>query len=254
MRPFPLLLLFCVLLWSIPAQAERLISRLSTDSIEITSSYDGERITFFGNVEPELGADQRHVEGPFHVIVVVRGPAMHRVAREKTRRFGIWLNTDEVMFRHFPSFFHVIASGRLAEITDPETLAEEAILPEIQPARSAAPGQPRADHFGRELVRLMSERGFFGVHEYGVHFLSETFYSAWLSLPSDAPPGNYVATTYVFKAGELVARRSEGFIVRKTGFERFLALSAVQQPFLYGLACVALALFTGWLGGVVFRR
>ena len=58
----------------------------------------------------------------------------------------------------------------------------------------------------------------------------------------------------MFKDGKVIARKSEGFAVRKIGFERFLALSAVQQPLLYGLVCVALALFTGWLGGVLFRR
>ena len=42
--------------------------------------------------------------------------------------------------------------------------------------------------------------------------------------------------------------------MRKIGFERFLGLAAQQQPLLYGLVCVILALFTGWLGGVVFRR
>jgi hypothetical protein len=33
-----------------------------------------------------------------------------------------------------------------------------------------------------------------------------------------------------------------------------LGLAAVDHPLLYGLAAVILALFTGWLGGVVFRR
>ncbi|MNT64219.1 putative transmembrane protein (Alph_Pro_TM) [compost metagenome] len=58
----------------------------------------------------------------------------------------------------------------------------------------------------------------------------------------------------MFKDGEIIARKSEGFSVRKIGFERFLALSAVQQPLLYGVICVILALFTGWMGGVLFRR
>jgi len=58
----------------------------------------------------------------------------------------------------------------------------------------------------------------------------------------------------VFKNGEIIARKSEGFAVRKIGFERFLAQSSVQQPLLYGLVCVVLALFTGWLGGVLFKR
>jgi hypothetical protein len=60
--------------------------------------------------------------------------------------------------------------------------------------------------------------------------------------------------TYVFQNGEIVARKSEGFAVRKMGFERFMALAAVQQPLAYGIICVILALFTGWLGGIIFKR
>ena len=87
-----------------------------------------------------------------------------------------------------------------------------------------------------------------------VNFLSDTFYSARLTLPSNAPPGPYLALTYVFKDGKVIARKSEGFSVSKIGFERFVALAAVQQPLLYGIVCVVLALFTGWLGGVIFKR
>jgi len=28
----------------------------------------------------------------------------------------------------------------------------------------------------------------------------------------------------------------------------------MQQPLLYGVICVLLALFTGWLGGALFKR
>src|SRR5262249_53502130 len=108
--------------------------------------------------------------------------------------------------------------------------------------------------FGRELIRLMTEKGLFGVNENAVNFLSDNFYYARLTLPSDAPPGPYIALTYVFKDGQVIARKSEGFDVRKIGFERFVALTAVQQPLLYGVVCVILALFTGWLGGVIFKR
>jgi hypothetical protein len=42
--------------------------------------------------------------------------------------------------------------------------------------------------------------------------------------------------------------------VRKSGFENFVYVMSRQQPLLYGIACVLLALGTGWLAGVVFRR
>ena len=253
MRHWLIAILICLGLGT-PALAERLISTLSNDTIEITSSFNGERMTFYGSIAPDAGAEQRYVEGPYHVIVVILGPTQDRVAREKTHEFGVWLNTGEVRFDGFPSYFHVLSSGRLRDITDVTTLTTNFILPESHTLLPNPAGWWKTMVFGRELIRLMTQEGLFGVQENGVNFLSDNFYSAQLTLPSNAPPGPYVAQTYLFKNGEIIARKSEGFAVRKIDFERFLALSANQYPLLYGLACVVLALFTGWLGGVIFRR
>lgn len=247
-----LLTIVLLLLLAGPVQAERLVSQVSNDTVEITSSFSGERLTFFGSIIPDAGSEQKFVTGPFHVVVVVLGPTQNRVARQKTNVLGIWFNTDQVEFANFPSYFHVLSSGRLTDITDVTTLTTNLILPESHTLGSG--DWWKGAVFGRELVRLMTEDGLFGVQENAVNFSTETFYSARLTLPSSAPPGPYIALTYVFRNGEIIARQSEGFAVRKIGFERFLALSAVQQPLLYGVICVILALFTGWLGGVIFRR
>jgi uncharacterized protein (TIGR02186 family) len=248
-----LLALLALLALALPAQAARLISNLSNDTIEITSSFDGETLTFFGTIAPDAGSAEP-VSGPFQVVIVVLGPRQDRVAREKTNNFGIWLNTEQVAFSRFPSYFHVLSSDRLLNVTDIATLNDNLILPESHALAPNPAGFMKTLNFGRELIRLMSQEGLFGVQESGVQFLSDTFYSAQLTLPSNAPPGPYIAQTYVFKDGVLITRKSEGFAVRKIDFERFLALSSTQYPFLYGLACVLLALFTGWLGGVIFKR
>ena len=249
-----LALLVLLLAAIVPARAERLVSQLSNDSVEITSSFAGERMSFFGTIAPDAGSEQKFVEGPYHVVVVVLGPTQNRVAREKTNFFGIWLNSGQVEFTNFPSYFQVLSSGRLSDIADVTTLTTNYILPESHTLVADGSDWWNGAIFGRELIRLMTEQGLFGVQENGVNFLSDTVYSARLTLPSNAPPGPYIALTYVFKDGEIITRKSEGFAVRKIGFERFLALTAVQQPLLYGLVCVVLALFTGWLGGVLFKR
>ena len=242
------------LLLATPAAAERLVSQVSNETIEITSSFDGERMNFFGSIAPDAGSEDKFVTGPFHVVIVVLGPTQNRVAREKTHNFGIWLNTDKVEFDNFPSYLHVLSSARLTDITDITTLTSNAIVPEAYTMAASTSDWWKTEIFSRELVRLMSQEGLFGVQENAVNFLSENFYSARLTLPSNAPPGPYVALTFVFKDGQVIARKSEGFSVRKIGFERFIALSAVQQPLLYGVICVLLALFTGWLGGAIFKR
>jgi len=246
--------LLFVFVSSLPASAQRLVSMASRDQVAITSSFSGETLTFFGNIEPEAGAEQRFVEGPFHVVITVTGPWQNRVARHSEPVFGVWMTTEQSLFRSFPSYYHVLSSGTLADITSAETLHELRILPEDQVQLAAEPGDRRATDLGAEMLRLMAERGLVATNQTGVVFRSETFYAAQVSLPADVPPGSYLAHTYLFKNGALIAERSEGFTVRKIGFERFLGQAASNQPLLYGLATVLLALFTGWLGGVVFRR
>ncbi|HVW93928.1 MAG TPA: TIGR02186 family protein, partial [Devosia sp.] len=154
----------------------------------------------------------------------------------------------------FPTYFQVLASNPLNKIADQRTLAAERILPETQAQLSAVPQSLHVERFGAELVRLMEARGLFGIHEEAVRFLSPTAYAAQLTLPGDISNGLFITQTYLFKNGQLIAKRGDSFAVNKTGFERFVFTSAHDYPLAYGLTCVALALVTGWLGGVIFRR
>ena len=249
-----LLALFALLAFTAPVQAERLVSMVSREEVAITSSFAGETLTLFGNVEPDVGAANTVVSGPYHVIITVTGPLQTRVARHSQPVFGLWMNTEQAVFRNFPSYYQVIASAPLTDITTPEQLDALAITPEHQVERTAPLATLKDARLGEQLIRLMTEKNLIRVNPTGVVFRSNTLYAAQVSLPSDVPPGPYLAHTYLFKNGQMIAERSEGFSVRKIGFERFLGQSATDFPLLYGLVCVALALFTGWLGGVVFRR
>lgn len=237
-----------------PARAEQLVSQVSRNEVNITSSFSGETLTLFGSIEPEIGAASRVLEGPYHIVITVTGPLQNRVARRKSHVFGVWLNTAEATFKAFPSLYQVLSDTKLTDITEPLTLARRSVPLIAQARNSSQSGWWNSLEFGKELVRLMQDRGLYRLNEQGVTFRSDTFYFAQIALPSDAPPGPYVAHTYLFKNGEIIAETSDGFSVRKIGFERFLGQSARQSPLLYGLVCVALALFTGWLGGVVFKR
>jgi len=247
------LLLALALLLTTPAMAERLVTQVSQDVVSITSSFTGQTLTLFGSIEPDPGTTDMP-EGPYHVVITIEGPQQSRVARRKTNQFGIWLNTQQAEFEGFPSFYQVLSDARLTDITNPIMLAERQIPLESQARYSAKAGWWDSLAFGQELVRLMVEKGMFRLNESGVTFRSNTLYFAQVNLPAEAPPGPYLAHTYLFKNGEIVGERTEGFSVRKIGFERFLGQSARQYPLLYGIVCVALALGTGWLGGVVFRR
>jgi len=234
------------------SRAEDLVSVVSNPNIAITSSFNGETLSIFGNVEPDDGAAA--AKGPYDVIIVVTGPSVDRVARLKTNNLGLWMNTEQVEFNPFPTYFQVLASNPLDKITDQATLEANRILPEVQARISAVPQSLHVERFGSELVRLMTARGFFGINELAVRFLSPTAYAGQLTLPGDISNGLFITQTYLFKDGKLLAKRGDSFAVNKTGFERFLFTSSREYPLFYGITCVALALGTGWLGGVIFRR
>ena len=248
-----LLLALMLIATATPVGAEKLASTVSSATIQITSSFDGAVLSLFGNIESDVHG--LAAPGPYNVIVVVTGPLQDRVTRLKTNNWGIWTNTDQVTFKQFPSFYDVLASGKLANIATPEVLDEKNVLPIEQALASSTLGEiAKSTEFGTELVRLMTEQGHFAVKEDAVRFLTTTAYVAQVTLPSDVANGPFIAHTMVLKDKQLVAERTEGFSVRKSGFENFVFVASKQQPLLYGIVCVILALGTGWLAGVVFRR
>ncbi len=249
----------CSLFLLTPAQAQRLVSKLSAIEVSINSTFAGESLTLFGNVEAPIGENGRSVTGPFDIIIVIQGPSTQRVVRQKSPQLGIWLNSDEVTFSAVPAYYHILATGPLNKITDEETLEEQRIGLVYQAVVPQYEGQSEAEKaheqgFADQLVRLMGEAEMFGLSERRVSFLSQTFYNTNLTLPANVPNGTYLAKTYLFANGELLDQKAERFVVRTTGAERFIGNAARDFPLAYGLTSVLLALFTGWLGAVAFRR
>ena len=62
MRTMPLFAAMLIMAHLIPqpVQAQRLVSALSNKVVSIDSSFSGETLTLFGNVEPEAGAADEH--------------------------------------------------------------------------------------------------------------------------------------------------------------------------------------------------
>lgn len=234
------------------ASAQGLVFGTSDPTISIQSNFAGETITLFGNIEPSL--DGTPPQGPYDVVFVIRGPVEERVVRRKSRQFGIMLNADHALFTGLPSFYRVLSSRPLETILDPEIIAQRRLSVEAQVGLALQESTGNVALFENELVRLMGNANLFRTEGRGVSFLSPTFFSARVVLPANVPNGIFLAQALVVQNGEVIAQGAQRFFVQKSGFERFVGEAAVNQPLLYGLATVLLALATGWLGGVLFRR
>ncbi|WP_424982118.1 TIGR02186 family protein [Maritalea sp. S77] len=239
---------------TIEASAQRLVMSTSEPVVSISSNFAGDTITIFGTIEPDVGGSAEQVTNNYNIVISIKGPSGTYVARKKTRQAGIWLNGEQEAFEGFPSYFALVSSAPLEKIADPGVLSVAGLAfdsaPHIRPVRRTQ----NTDPFAQELIRLMKKRGLYSLDEHGVQFLSDTFFSARIALPAHVPNGTYLANTYVFQEGQLIDNAPQRFTVRTVGFERFVANSAKEYSLLYGVVCVILAIFTGWLSGVVFRR
>ena len=239
----------CWFILPFSAQAESLLFTLSDDAVEITSNFTGERIVVFGAVR---GVPD--VEPTYEVAVVVQGPAQDLVVRRKERLLGIWANRTAREFDDVPSYYVMHLSENFSRALDPSRLREYRLgvtsLPFVQEATSEATAQA----FAKALVDLKIARGLYDERKRAVEFLAPNVFRTTFFLPSDIPTGEYRVSVYLFRDETFLAGQTDTLLIAKGGFSERIARAAIEFPFYYGLVCVALALFTGWFAGVIFRR
>ena len=80
----------------------------------------------------------------------------------------------------------------------------------------------------------------------------QVLYQARISLPSSVQTGTYTAETFAIRNGKVVASAITRVDVTKEGFERFVAVAADRNGWLYGLFAVLVSVGMGWIAGRLF--
>jgi len=229
-----------------------LVPDISSRSVEIRYSFTGAQLLLFGAI---LYPGGRAPARPADIVVVLRGPVQPIVVREKQKIAGIWMNADSNRFRSAPSFYAVASSRPIAELVDERTAAiYEMGLQNLQlsPGGGALPDKER--RFEAGLLDLKRRQGLFAEHPRGVEVSQSVLYRATISIPSQVPVGTYTAETFLIDRGRVLAAATREIEIKKSGFERFVALAARRHAFLYGIVAVLLSLALGYAAGLFFRR
>jgi uncharacterized protein (TIGR02186 family) len=251
-----LALLLGAALTSSPARAERLIVSVSNHRVTVTPNYSGEELVLFGSVERDAATPDNRA--PYDLVVTVSGPRVDMVTRRKERKFGIWVNTDYRQFLQVPSYLALFANRPFAAIAPPEVQRRQQLgLDNVLLTQRVGPDYADVvpnDVFRRAFVRLRSEHGLYREETSAVSFLTPTLFRTGIPLPAEVPIGTYKVEIRLFSAGSLVTRTETAFDIVKVGFEQFVATAARQNGFGYGLVTVLMALMTGWMASIVFRK
>lgn len=230
----------------------RLVPDISARSIEIRYSFTGAQLLLFGAI---LYPGGRVPSDPADVIVVLKGPVEPILVREKQKVAGIWMNADSNRFRSAPGFYAVASSAPVRQLVDERTAAiYELGLQDLQlsPGGGALPDKER--RFEAGLLDLRKRQNLYAEHPRGVEISEGVLYRARIAIPSQVPVGTYTAETFLVDNGKVVAAATREIEIGKSGFERWVALVARRNSFLYGLASVLLSLGLGWAAAAAFRR
>src|SRR5262245_39441737 len=97
------------------AQSESVELDTSTREIAIEPDFNGADIVIFGSVDNSK--QETSASGYYDIIVVIRGPAETVVTRRKERIAGVWMNGASRSFFKVPSFYGVLSTRPITEIT-----------------------------------------------------------------------------------------------------------------------------------------
>jgi uncharacterized protein (TIGR02186 family) len=248
-RPTRLLLCFALATVLPPGDALRaqsLVADLSHHLIAITTAFVGTTVVLFG-VADRGG----------NIAVTVQGPREDLVVRRKSRVAGIWVNRESLAFRGVPTYYAVASTGPLEQIARPDVLAHLEIGTgsiDLEPidATGLDPGEIMS--FKDALVRRKQEQGLYSREPAPVNFIGEKLFRTTLTFPANVPPGIYQVQVFDLQGGFAADAQRSTLVVSKVGFEADIYDFAQHRASLYGLTAIAMAILSGWLAGVIFRR
>jgi uncharacterized protein (TIGR02186 family) len=238
------------------ANCEHLVVALSSHRVQINSSFVGTELVLFGAVERDAQSVAR--TGGYDIVVKVSGPRQTKVTRGKGRVLGIWVNVESRVFVDAPGFLAMLSNRPANEIAGPEVLRryqiglDNILLPQV--ISGDIGDVPPNDPFRTAFLRLNREQGLYREVGNAVTFLTPTLFRAAIPLPANVPTGTYLVDVDLFSDGVMLGPSNSAIEIQKVGSEQFIASAAREHGLLYGLATAALALLTGWLASVVFRR
>jgi uncharacterized protein (TIGR02186 family) len=230
-----------------PAAAKGIIADVDDHLVEITTDFAGQDILVFGAID-----------GPGDVILVMRGPAGRVLVHRKDRIAGIWVNADSVEFEDVPSLYGVASSRQLFEILTPDLLDRYQLgvgRVRFEAADSELPG---TGPFRTALVQQKKKQGLYADRVGRVTFIGETLFRANLHLPSNVPTGTFLIDVYLVRDGRIIDAQNMPLVISKVGFGadiyKYANARSIAQRFLYGVAAVLVALLTGWMAHLAFRK
>lgn len=236
-------------------ERERVEADVSTRSVAVTSAFTGVEIVVFGSV---INTKSESAEsGLYDVVVVVEGAHVPLVARKKSNVAGLWINTSSVNLSNIPSYYAIASTRPLTEIAEGHILSQYRIGFEhmhMDRPEGADVSEKEFADFKQAVIRLKKKEGVYVARDYNVAFIGQALFRASIALPANVPVGPLSTRVHLFRDGEHLSSYTTKLKLEREGVERWLHSLAFDHGLLYGIMTVIIAVASGLLASMMFRK
>ena len=229
------------------AYGTALIIDSSTNEVKVSSSFIGTDVMVFGTANDKDD-----------IIVVITGPTETAIVRKKGRVSGIWINKEKLEFREIPGFYAIASTRPLSEITETNELKKQKIG--IHNVITTASLNSKDENiktfksFKDALVRGQKTKGLYLDMPLTIDVVSKRLFKTTFHFPNNMTTGIYTVKVFSFQKKRLVSMVSKTISVEKIGIGADVFKFAKEQSALYGLLAILIAVLSGWIASVIFRK
>ena len=218
--------------------------------VEIQPGISGTKIVLFGATP----------SGKRDIIIEVVGPPKNQTMQEKRRYFGFWLGRGKSYYKNVPSYYNLLSSKPLEEITNQEGLNKLGLGIEHLPLGKAdiKYSSIKQFQFDKRLRSEMFEDGQFLENEENIVLRSGPgkvgLFKTEFSLPPNSLQGKYFVRYFLFQNGEAISYAESIIDLKQAGFARLIWIFANKFALLYGIIAIILSGLLGWVVSLIFSR
>ena len=233
-----------------PSAMAELTAKANHDDIKINYNYHGSTVSVSGVVDP--GVD---------LIIKLASENGHEKLMRKDREAGIvWMNVEELKFDDVPGVYFLHSTKDPNDLLSARQLAANGLGYQGLKENARITPEPSADlktTLFDEFIKYKESGGIYGQSVGGIDFAptdngGQSYYTLF-QWPYQAPPGDYIATVYEIRDGQIVDTSTSAVKVEEEGTVKTLTDMAQNNGALYGTAAVGIALTAGFGVGLVFK-
>ena len=231
--------------------APSLVTDLSKKIISINVNFSGSKFHIFGAIKKYASQVYPIDQPPFDIVIEVIGPPIAMNMFKKENKYGVWINKKIQTFKSIPSFYSISGTKPLEDLL-PITAQEVNEIGIFEHFNS------QDGKLKKELIEQILSIGRFKQQYYQsntpITLLENTLFSNEIDFPTNLYEGNYKVKIHLIRFEEVLATKQDIIYVKKIGVQNWINYLAYQEPKLYGIACIIIAISFGFGASLVFRK